>query len=140
MSVRRGHHQVILPSSSARRNCSRAEGGRLRDELPHPRPILRAGRCRLEIPFEVRLLERCQISTLDGQSVALTKRSPCAGRKQPMVARVAKFFDLMQPLFRFGCIVFHASVDEQKPTTRHEHARGFGDERLGGGKVMRRDA
>ena len=66
----------------------------------------------VEIPVEIGLLERGQLSVVHGQAALSAEVGPLAGSEEPMVAGIAELFDLMHPFFGFGLIVLDGAVDQ----------------------------
>src|SRR4051812_16664705 len=101
-------------------------------------PFFRRRRCRLEVPFQVRLLEGLQFGRVHLQAVQLTQCSPRFRREESMMAVVPKLFHLMQPLLGFRRIVRNTSVDQQEPAAITEDARRLPHKFLGRREMVRR--
>src|SRR5207247_7236608 len=91
----------------------------------------------VEIPVEVRLLERRQRCLQNFQAARFAEPAPVARGEKALMARIAKFLDLMKPFFGFGLVVLNAAVKEQKVTSGRQHPRRLANETLWRTEMMR---
>src|ERR1035438_156587 len=82
----------------------------------------------LEIPLQVRLLEWFQVRTHDREACFANQRFPGLAREIAAMTWVAQLLDVMQPFLCLRVVVRHAAVDQEKVSSRLEHARDLAEE------------
>jgi hypothetical protein len=99
-----GHHQTILPSSSARRRAPRTPGRRGLDGVEDQDPVLRGGGRGVEVPVEVGLLLGWRLLERIVRPAPADQVLPGGPREEPAVARVPPLLDAVQPLLGRGSL------------------------------------
>ena len=84
---------------------------RIGDKVPDSCPMIEGSGCSFEIPFEIRLLHRMKVGTPDTEPMLLAQPRPGMWREKAVMARIAKFLQLMDPIFCFRFAICNASVN-----------------------------